>query len=117
MRDPKKAYIYHCWNHYFCPIGFELTPHSPYDAYKCSDELDERESDTWIIIGEVSKCYPTFHVKRWTEIATDIQCGFPQFMNIRKSELGVQEKTTPSFVEGGSKSGGNVHCIIEFSTE
>ncbi|TNV72832.1 hypothetical protein FGO68_gene3150 [Halteria grandinella] len=119
LRDPRKAYIYHCWNHYFCPIGFELTPNHPYEAYtnRGDDSLmDPQQFETWIIIGEVSKCYPTFHVKKWTDIATDIECGFPQFFNIRKSEFGVQEKTTPSFVEGGSKLGGNLHCIIEFSS-
>lgn len=23
LRNERKAYIYHCWNHYFCPIGYE----------------------------------------------------------------------------------------------
>lgn len=119
LRDTGKAYIYHCWNHYFCPVGFELTPNNPYDAYKKQegdDLLDPSKFETWIIIGEVSKCYPTFHVKKWADITTDIESGFPQFFNIRKCELGVQEKTTPSFVEGGSKAGGNLHCLIEFSS-
>ncbi len=33
LKTTKKAYIYHCWNHYMCPVGFELTPIHPYDAY------------------------------------------------------------------------------------
>jgi hypothetical protein len=57
------------------------------DAYK--ENKDISELDTWIIIGEVSKCYPVFHVKRWEDIVTDIGCTFPKFYNIRKSELGV----------------------------
>lgn len=85
LRCEKKAFIYHCWNHYFCPIGFELTPASPYSAY---NEIST-SSDTWIIIGEVSKCYPCFHVKRWDDIVQDISCAMPEFFNIRKSELGV----------------------------
>ena len=41
LRSETKAYIYHCWNHYFCPIGFELTPVNAMDAYArpISDEM------------------------------------------------------------------------------
>jgi hypothetical protein len=33
LRLDTHAYIYHCWNHYFCPLGFELTPVNAMDAY------------------------------------------------------------------------------------
>jgi hypothetical protein len=92
LKTESKSYIYHSWNHYFCPIGFELTPTKPSDAYK--ENKDICEFDTWIIIGEISKCYPSFHVKRWEDISTDLNCAFPKFFNIRKSELGIQEKTS-----------------------
>jgi len=65
----------------------------------------------------VSKCYPAFHTKKWSEIVTDLSCGFPEYYNIRKSELGVQMKTSEVFQEGGTKAGGNLHCIIEFEVE
>jgi hypothetical protein len=87
LRNEKKGYIYHCWNHYFCPIGFEQTPSKAYQAY--SQMKDIAELDTWIIIGEVSKCYPVFHVKKWEDVATDISCAFPKYFNIRKTELGI----------------------------
>ena len=87
------------------------------NAYTSSLNLDDPSThETWIIIGEVSKCYPVFHVKRWTDIVTDLSCGFPEFFNIRKSELGIQTKDTPAFQEGGSKYGSNIHCIIEFES-
>ena len=81
-----------------CPIGFEATPTAPQepplivpqDAYKKCSEIDEFKH--WIIIGEISKCYPVFHTKPWDMIYTDINCAFPQFFNIRKSEAGIQEK-------------------------
>ena len=73
-----------------CPIGFEATPTAPQDAYKKCSEIDEFKH--WIIIGEISKCYPVFHTKPWEMIYTDINCAFPQFFNIRKSEAGIQEK-------------------------
>ena len=34
LADPSMALIYHCYNHYFCPIGFEVTPKKATDAYK-----------------------------------------------------------------------------------
>lgn len=71
LKSANKAYIYHCWNHYMCPVGYELTPTHPYDAYSTTNES---LTEPWIIIGEVSKCYPVFHVKKWQDIATDIEC-------------------------------------------
>lgn len=111
LKGEEKAYIYHCWNHYMCPIGFEMTPTKPMDAYKKLEDITELEK--WLIIGEISKAYPVFHVKKWSQVVTDIDCQFPKFFNIRKSEVGVQEKTSKAFTEG-SKLGGNLHCIIEF---
>ena len=26
LKSENRAYIYHCYNHYMCPIGFEDTP-------------------------------------------------------------------------------------------
>ena len=111
MQTDSKAYIYHCYNHYMCPIGFESTPTMPQDAYRAREEISEFRD--WIIIGEVSKCYPIFHVKPWEDIYTDIDCAFPRFFNIRKSEQGVQLKTSKAFTEG-RHLGGNLHCLIEF---
>lgn len=34
LSDPNTTYIYHCQNHYFCPIGFEEVPQSPTQAYR-----------------------------------------------------------------------------------
>ena len=94
-----------------CPIGFEATPTQQHDAYKPSEEISEFRHD--IIIGEISRMYPTFHVKPWEAIYTDIDCAFPRFFNIRKSEEGVQVKTSKQYTEGRSL-GGNLHCLIEF---
>ena len=113
LRSTNRAYIYHCYNHYMCPIGFEQTPARPIDAYSLNKDISE--FDTWIIVGEISKCYPCFHTKKWEQIVTDINCAFPEFYNIRKSEVGVQSKTGKSFTEGKHK-GGNLHALIEFKS-
>jgi hypothetical protein len=95
LRSESRAYIYHCYNHYMCPIGFEETPSKPYQAYAAKEEICE--TDDWIIIGEISKMYPCFHVRRWADIHLDISQAFPNFYNIRKPEAGVQEKTGKIF--------------------
>lgn len=27
------ALVYHCYNHYFCPVGYETSPVLPHEAY------------------------------------------------------------------------------------
>ncbi|XP_060235813.1 basic immunoglobulin-like variable motif-containing protein isoform X4 [Meriones unguiculatus] len=34
LKDESLAYIYHCQNHYFCPIGFEATPVKANKAFR-----------------------------------------------------------------------------------
>lgn len=43
LNDSNKAFIYHCYNHYMCPIGYEETPQMPYEAYV--DTLSEEAKD------------------------------------------------------------------------
>lgn len=33
LKSERKAYIYHCYNHYMCPIGYEITHKNPMDSY------------------------------------------------------------------------------------
>ena len=115
LRSGNKAYIYHCFNHYMCPIGFELGPLVPSDAYKPLADINPNDLEAFIIIGEASKAYPVFHVKKWDEIAMDIEQQNPSYYNIRKPQLGVQQRTSEVFVSG-KKLGKNLHCIIEFES-
>jgi hypothetical protein len=113
-----KSYIYHCWDHYCCPIGFEATPRDPRFAY--DEDIGEvgKEGvslDHWLVIGDCEPCFPPFHVIKWAEIAKDIDMEFPAYMDIRRPEYGVRELTTPEHVEG-HKKGGNYHCFIEFTS-
>ena len=72
LQSHNKAYIYHCTNHYMCPIGFE---------------------DNFILIGDCSGAYPTFHMSKWEDIVTDLSVLLPDFLNIRVPLAGVQTKT------------------------
>ncbi|KAK3095376.1 hypothetical protein FSP39_013957 [Pinctada imbricata] len=105
LQDPNTAYIYHCQNHYFCPIGYEDTPVKCTEAY--SGILPQEEMNTWILIGDPASGHPAMHCKRWTDIVTDIGCVNPEFLDIRRLEKGMQKRKT-------KKIGGNLHCIIAF---
>ncbi|XP_071488852.1 basic immunoglobulin-like variable motif-containing protein [Diadema antillarum] len=106
LQDPNMAFIYHCYNHYFCPIGFEDVPLKAVDAYR--DPLTQDEVETWILIGDPSRRHPGIHCFKWEDISTDLNCQNPEYMNIRKRHLGVQRRRT-------KKTGGNLHCIMAFS--
>lgn len=41
LRSENNTYIYHCYDHYCCPVGFEATPSRPADAYKLNEEIDK----------------------------------------------------------------------------
>lgn len=82
LRSPDHAYVYHCFNHYMCPVGYEST-----------------SQDDWIIIGDISAKSPVFHVRRWEEIAEDIECEYPKFVDIREEEFKIQQKTAKQLEE------------------
>lgn len=113
LRSENRAYIYHCQNHYMCPIGFEITP-----KYECAplQFTANDPNENWIIIGDISKMYPVFTTARWSDIATDINLTLPEFFNIRQAQAGVQMKTEKKFFTGPSK-GTNNHCILEFRSD
>ncbi|EPQ02673.1 Basic immunoglobulin-like variable motif-containing protein [Myotis brandtii] len=64
LKDESMAYIYHCQNHYFCPIGFEATPVKANKAF------------------------------RWADIVTDLNTQNPEFLDIRHLERGLQYRKT-----------------------
>lgn len=118
--DEGMAFIYHCLNHYFCPIGFEDTPVKATEAYLPMSMLlgNHQEADedqlpttipyeTWVLIGEPSRKHARIHCKRWMDILQDLHCESPDYFNIRHTERGIQQRKT-------KKQGGNLHCIIAF---
>lgn len=100
MRTDTHAFIYHAYDHYFCPMGYEICPYRPADAYKSFEEIEKNESEHWIFIGEPSKCYPTFHIKKWADIAKDLMLSNPYYYDIRKPEKGIQERKGEKFKIG-----------------
>lgn len=57
LKSDRVGYIYHSYDHYFCPIGYEITPNRGFEAYKSIEEIDMDSAHHWIIIGEVAKPY------------------------------------------------------------
>ncbi|XP_071064311.1 DNA excision repair protein ERCC-5 [Dasypus novemcinctus] len=106
LKDETLAYIYHCQNHYFCPIGFEATPVKANKAFS-RGPLSPQEVEYWILIGESSRKHPAIHCKKWADIVTDLNTQNPEYLDIRHLERGLQYRKT-------KKVGGNLHCIITF---
>ncbi|XP_034386666.1 basic immunoglobulin-like variable motif-containing protein [Cyclopterus lumpus] len=105
LKDESMAYIYHCQNHYFCPVGFEATPLRAAKAYR--GPLPSSEAEHWILIGEPSRKHPAIHCKKWMDVVTDLNTQNPEYLDIRHTERGVQRRQT-------KKLGGNLHCIMAF---
>ncbi|XP_031695324.1 basic immunoglobulin-like variable motif-containing protein isoform X1 [Anarrhichthys ocellatus] len=105
LTDESMAYIYHCQNHYFCPVGFEATPLKAAKAYR--GPLATNETEHWILIGEPSRKHPAIHCKKWLDIVTDLNTQNPEYLDIRHTERGIQRRKT-------KKVGGNLHCIMAF---
>ncbi|XP_034566242.1 basic immunoglobulin-like variable motif-containing protein [Notolabrus celidotus] len=105
LKDESMAYIYHCQNHYFCPLGFEATPLKAAKAYR--GPLPTNEMEYWILIGEPSRKHPAIHCKKWMDIVTDLNTQNPDYLDIRHTERGIQRRKT-------KKVGGNLHCIMAF---
>lgn len=105
LKDESMAYIYHCQNHYFCPVGYEATPLKAAKAYR--GPLPTNDMEHWILIGEPSRKHPGIHCKKWLDIVTDLNTQNPEYLDIRHTERGIQRRKT-------KKVGGNLHCIIAF---
>jgi len=109
LQTGNKAYIYHCYNHYMCPVGFEETPHEKQNAYK--RDLETKDVESWLIIADQAKQHPTFCCLRWEDIMQDLTMENPEFLDVRNIHKGVQIKEN---VEP-HKKGKNCHCILEFT--
>ncbi|RVE74090.1 hypothetical protein OJAV_G00037860 [Oryzias javanicus] len=105
LKDESMAYIYHCQNLYFCPVGFDATPLKAAKAYRGPSPTNEMEY--WILIGEPSRKHPAIHCKKWMDIVTDLNTQNPEYLDIGHTERGIQQRKT-------EKVGGNLHCIMAF---
>ncbi|KAG5507450.1 hypothetical protein JIQ42_07747 [Leishmania sp. Namibia] len=91
LRDPHCALIYHCYNHYMVPVGYQDIPLAQTDFLKPS--VPESSCETTVFIGEVSRGrHEALYARKWSQIVKDIECKSPFFFNIRHPEQGVQRR-------------------------
>ncbi|CAG9568849.1 conserved hypothetical protein [Leishmania major strain Friedlin] len=118
LRDPHCALIYHCYNHYMVPIGYQDIPLAQTDFLK--PDVPESNCDTTIFIGEVSRGrHEAMYARKWSQIVKDIECKSPFFFNIRHPEQGVQRRgPKKSCKEGVSEGAGAAapHAITGATT-
>eukprot|EP00347_Sterkiella_histriomuscorum_P007127 403350160 len=113
LQNPQKAYIYHCYNHYMVPVGFEEMPMSPEIAFK--KDLEREQVEQLLIIADNSRKHQGFHCIKWDDIVTDLTQENPNYLDIRNLDKGIQSKNSPDY-KGRLKKGKNSHCIIEFTS-
>lgn len=91
LRDPHCALIYHCYNHYMVPVGFQEIPHHQVDNLK--PVVPPEETDCSIFIGEVSRGkHDALYARKWKDIVKDLSTHGSTFFNIRHPELGLQQR-------------------------
>lgn len=110
LHSKNVSFIYHCYNHYITPVGYE---HEPIDCTKIYSDTENNEFINWILLADTSRKYPNLHCVKWEDIVQDLNCKSPEFLNIRHLERGMQLKESKQKTSE-SKSGGNLHCIIKF---
>ena len=49
--NPNKAYIYHCYNHYMCPVGYEEMPLEKPNVYK-KDLEHGKDTEAYMIVAD-----------------------------------------------------------------
>jgi len=85
LAKPNRAYIYHCYNHYMCPVGFEETPLQKTQVFK----KEVSESESWLIVADQSKNHPTFHCIKWEDVLKDLNCENPEYLDVRHLYKGI----------------------------
>eukprot|EP00796_Vickermania_ingenoplastis_P001189 gene1189-705_t len=136
LRDPHCALIYHCYNHYMVPVGYQDIPAAQVDFLQ--PQVSPDNCDTTVFIGDVSRGkHEALYARRWKDIVKDLSCALPEYFNIRRPELGIQIKQqkkrkqkqpeqdsdentpidapTPPPVKAKRKR--NLHCLICFRND
>lgn len=108
LKSKESAFIYHCSNHYCCPIGFEREPVSHNEIYTENKDANQSgEFLDWFMIADTSRKHQQFHCIKWENIDKDLNMKSPDFINVRHLEKGIQQNGYKKKAEK------NMHCIIQ----
>lgn len=109
LHSDDHAFIYHCYNHYCCPIGYEKEPLDQKKIFH-SDATKTEYCDL-ILVADTSRKYESIHCFKWEDIEKDLNMKGAEYLNIRRPDLGVQLKKKSSNTNNNER---NLHCIIQF---
>lgn len=93
-----------------CPVGYEEVPIEKHNVFK-KDLEHGKDTESWLVMADQSKCQPTFTSLRWSDVMRDLTTEHPDYLNVRKLYQGIQQKEN----QEPHKKGKNCHCIMEFS--
>lgn len=51
LADSNKAYIYHCFNHYMCPVGFEEMPIEKHNVFR-RDLEHGKDTESYMVLAD-----------------------------------------------------------------
>lgn len=120
LRNPHCAIIYHCYNHYMVPIGYQEIPHDQKECLRPDVATDA--TDTTVFIGEVSRGkHEAMYARKWKDIVKDLSCYGETYFNIRQPEKGIQRKEK-SKCENDTKTSTVMECegkgsVVSISVE
>lgn len=89
LRRTNVALVYHCFNHYFSPVGYETSPVEPHEAYSATLS---GSSVTALLVGDSSKKFMSLHAIPWEDVVKDLTLKKPRFYDVRRPHEGVQTK-------------------------
>jgi hypothetical protein len=122
LKSEQVALIYHCHNHYCCPVGFEMEPTRRDEIFarnasnkeEIKNETDDKASFIeWILIADTSRKHAAMSCVKWSDIDRDLNCKDLEYLDIRCLHKGIQIKSGNAVINQ-KKPEINVHCILKF---
>ncbi|PRP87141.1 DNA repair protein [Planoprotostelium fungivorum] len=86
LQTDDMSFIYHCWNHYIVPVGFEFTHKGHEEAGRLTSS---DEDEMWVYLADSSGTNPPITLTKFEHIHMDILCQKPFLLNIRHLERGI----------------------------
>ena len=67
LTNGNRAYIYHCYNHYMCPVGYEEAPIEKHNVFR-RDIEHGKDTESWLIMADQARTQPTFTCLKWSDV-------------------------------------------------
>ena len=110
LKSKRKAYIYHCFDHYMFLLGYDLTPKNPMNAFSPAVE----DSKLFIIMGDPCPFSIPMLTKSSNLILLDLSTPPGKFLNIRGSSSLQDSPLLPNNLVADYED--SPHCILSFQS-